>query len=313
MKIRQHTIETPWVVGPVHCYSTEVDGELVLFDTGPHTDIGKRYLLEKLDFARLKYIFITHCHVDHYGLAYWLERKSGAKVFIPRRDYQKIVYHQERIDIIARLLADMGFSKDFLAASQRVLLEKVLIPDDPHRLLIVEDDFPTILGFDFMNCPGHSQSDIVYYHERWAVTGDILLRGIFQSPLLDVDLDTGERFLNYHAYCSSLKKLATLRGKKIFPGHRKRITTVDETILFYVSKLLDRIAYLQPLTKDESVARIIERRFAKLLTSPLHTYLKASELIFMLDFLEEPQRIKNALEVIGLFSGIEEKFNAITA
>ena len=32
------------MVGPVHCYSVELDGELVLFDTGPPTRAGELFL-----------------------------------------------------------------------------------------------------------------------------------------------------------------------------------------------------------------------------------------------------------------------------
>lgn len=37
---------------------------------------------------------------------------------------------------------------------------------------------------------------LVYVGDEWAVTGDTLLKGIFQTPLLDVDLIHGGRFNN---------------------------------------------------------------------------------------------------------------------
>ena len=62
MAIFQHTINTPYMVGPVHCYTTEVNGELVLFDTGPPTSSAEHYHTKHIDLASLKYVFITHCH-----------------------------------------------------------------------------------------------------------------------------------------------------------------------------------------------------------------------------------------------------------
>jgi 2,4-dienoyl-CoA reductase (NADPH2) len=35
--MKQHNVMTPYLVGEVHFYSTEIDRELVLFDTGPPT------------------------------------------------------------------------------------------------------------------------------------------------------------------------------------------------------------------------------------------------------------------------------------
>ena len=67
--MRQHTIHTPYLIGEVHCYSAEINGELVLFDSGPPTAEALALLVSQIDLSRLKYLFITHCHIDHYGLA----------------------------------------------------------------------------------------------------------------------------------------------------------------------------------------------------------------------------------------------------
>ncbi len=312
MTIRQHTIATPYMVGPVHCYSMEVGGQLVLFDTGPPTEIAKQYLLQNLDLATLEYVFVTHCHIDHYGLAFWLEQETGAKIYIPYRDWLKINNHDERLERILDLLKEMGFTDECLETSRKAIPEKMLFPPFPEKIRIIEEDFPAHLGFEYLSCPGHSQSDLVFAGPDWAVTGDVLLRGVFQSPLLDVDLDTGKRFRNYDAYCTTLGNLATLREKKIFPGHRKRVTGVDESILFYVGKMLDRIETLLPLNGYEHISRIVEGIFGDLYTKPFHVYLKASEIAFMQDFLNKPQALRQALEEIGLFGVVEEPFRRVT-
>ena len=86
MTIKQHTIDTPYMVGPVHCYTVKIKGELVLFDTGPPTDKARRYLREHVDLRSLQHVIITHCHIDHYGLASWLEKETEATVYLPYRD-----------------------------------------------------------------------------------------------------------------------------------------------------------------------------------------------------------------------------------
>ena len=84
--MRQHTVHTPYMVGDAHFYSTEIDGELVLFDTGPPTPEALDFLCREIDLTRLRYVFITHCHVDHYGLAAHIAANSGAEILIPRKD-----------------------------------------------------------------------------------------------------------------------------------------------------------------------------------------------------------------------------------
>jgi 2,4-dienoyl-CoA reductase (NADPH2) len=293
------------MVGPVHCYTIEKDGEVILFDTGPPTSGARKYLAETIDLGKLKYVFMTHCHIDHYGLAHWLEQETDARLFIPYRDGLKIVAHEDRLRDMYTLLQSLGFSGSYLEELHHSLSDGRIFPPLPTKFNIVEDDMPDHLGISFQTCPGHSQSDIAYYTEDWAVTGDILLKGVFQSPLLDADLETGERFKNYEAYCATLLKLATLRGKHIFPGHRVNIDSVDDTILFYVSKMLGRVRQLWQHAGNDNVAEIIELLFGDSLKEPFRIYLKASEIVFMQDFLKQPERLKKSLVEIGLFQQIE--------
>lgn len=307
MTIKQHTLDTPYMVGPVHCYTAEINDELMLFDTGPPTSVAKQYIAENVDLKKLKYIFITHCHIDHYGLAHWLEQESDAQLFIPYRDGLKILSHEERLQDMYDLLQRLGFSGEFLEGLHKSLSNGVF-PIFPEKFKIIEDDFPNHLGIRYLGCPGHSQSDIVFYSDEWAVTGDVLLKGVFQSPLLDVDQETGERFKNYESYCSTLIKLSSLRDKLICPGHRKKIDTVDQTILFYVSKMLGRTSQLKKFDSDENVAQITRKIFGDNTKETFLLYLKASEVLFMQDFLANPNLLKNSLQEIGLFEHVISQY-----
>ncbi len=308
MSIQQHTIDTPYMVGPVHCYSAEVKGELVLFDCGPPTQRAKQYFKENIDLARLRYVFITHCHIDHYGLLHWFEQETDAQLFIPYRDGLKIISHEDRLNDMYSLLEKLGFSGSYLAELHEELSNGRIFPPFPQKFNIIEDDMPDHLGLAFFACPGHSQSDIVFYSDDWAVTGDVLLKGVFQSPLLDVDLETGERFNNYEAYCSTIRKLAGLRDKKICPAHRRDIESVDESILFYVTKLFDRAKQLHGFGLHNNVAELITSVFGEALKEPFHIYLKASELLFLQDFLNNPGTLQNSLETINLFDQVAEAY-----
>ena len=42
--MRQLTVNTPYMVGEVHFYLTEIRGELTLFDAGPPTDEAWAFL-----------------------------------------------------------------------------------------------------------------------------------------------------------------------------------------------------------------------------------------------------------------------------
>jgi 2,4-dienoyl-CoA reductase (NADPH2) len=308
MTISQHTINTPYMVGPVHCYTAELGGDLVLFDTGPPTPQGQRYLQEHIDLSRLRHVIVTHCHIDHYGQSFWLSEQCEAAIYLPYRDSLKVLHNEERMEKMYGLLSRKGFSQGFLDELRDLLNRNVLFPPFPQKYLIAEQDIPAHLGIEVLSCPGHSQSDLVYVGEDWAVTGDILLRGIFQSPLLDVDVVSGARFRNYEAYCASLISLAGLRGRRILPGHRHTVDSVDAIFLFYISKMLLRVEQLRPYSQGENIARIIEKLFAGSIKNVFHVYLKASEIIFMKDFLERPELLRASLEDIGLFEDLAEHF-----
>lgn len=310
--MQQHTVQTPYMVGEVHFYSTELNGELTLFDTGPPTPEGEAALLECIDLKRLKYLFITHCHVDHYGLANFILQHSDAEVFIPRSDAIKFQRHTERMERMGELLEGYGFGRNFAVQLRESFERNKILPAFPERFRIVEDAAePAGLGIGCLPCPGHSQSDLVYLVGESAVTGDILLRSIFQAPLLDVDLDSfAGRFRNYDAYCSSQLKLAQLRGRRIMPGHRQYIEGVDEAILCYIETLLERTAQILPF-RGLPMNNIIEQLFKGRLIEPFFVYLKVSEIVFMLDFLENPTLLKASLEQIGLFDEVSGLYEAV--
>jgi len=308
--LTQHTINTPYMVGPVHCYSGMLAGELVLFDTGPPTPEAERYLRDHIDLKKLRHVIITHGHIDHYGLAFWLEQNSDATVYLPYRDCLKIANHEKRIEGMYRLLASLHFHQQALDELRRIFESGLLFPPFPQKFLVAEKDLPQRLAITTLNCPGHSQSDLVYFGEDWAVTGDTLLRGIFQSPLLDVDLESGERFNNYQVYCRTLVKLAGLINRRILPGHRQTIAGIDTTLLFYISKLLQRVAQLRPYKDEENLMVTIEKLLGEPIKDAFILYLKASEIVFMKDLLAKPELLRRALEDIGLFDQVRELFAA---
>ena len=312
--MRQHTIKTPYMVGEAHFYSTEINGDLVLFDTGPATPEALTFLRERIDLSRLRYLFITHCHVDHYGLAAHVALNSSAVILLPRMDAIKFRRHAERLFHIEELLIECGFDGAYISELRGTFDKNKVFPSVPERFEVVEEsDLPQRLGISWIACPGHSQSDLVYLCGGYAITGDILLREIFQAPLLDIDLATfAARFRNYDAYCSSLMKLRSLEGYEILPGHRGYVKSLDETIVFYVKKLMERAGLVKRFAGSGSIRGMIQELFGKDFNEPFFVYLKASEIVFMRDFLAEPEKLRHALEQIGLFGQVSGLYAAVT-
>ena len=306
----QHTINTPYMVGSVHCYSATIDGDLVLFDTGPATEEASSYLEEHIDLDNLRHVILTHCHIDHYGQALWLEKRCNATIYLPYSDSLKAKLHGQRMDGMYRILAELGFDAAYLLELDKIFDKGSILQPFPRQYKIAERDIPRRLGIGVLACPGHSQSDLVYTVEDYAVTGDTLLKGIFQSPLLDVYLKTGERFDNYAAYCETIVTLSALEGKTVLPGHRKNIPGIKETLNFYLSKLLVRVQQLHQYPEEKSLMQLVDKLLQGRVKDIFHIYLKASEIVFMMDFLKDPGRLKNALERSGLWPDVAELYEA---
>ncbi len=224
------------------------------------------------------------------------------------RDSLKISRHHERLDGMAAILTDIGFDEGDLNDFRSSMNSDQVFPDFPEEYKISEQDLPGELGIEVLPCPGHSQSDLVYASDNWAITGDTMLREIFQSPLLDVNLLSGQRFSNYQAYCETILKLASLKEKKIFPGHRRYIIGVDYNICYYAGKLLERAEHSRKLTASMTPPQVVEHLFGDNARDPFLKYLKTSEIVFLRDFLADPDRLKKSLEQIDLYPRLKPAF-----
>ncbi len=313
--MRQHTIQTPYKFGEVHFYSTEIKGELVLFDTGPPTQEAFAFLKGEVDLARLKYLFITHCHVDHFGLASAIAAESDAEILLPRKDVAKLKRREDSVARFEKLFSGYGFDGDFVHDFMAWFRKNVWHTVDAKRFRIVEEsDVPERLGVTCLSLPGHSQSDMVYLYGNKAITGDILLRDIFQVPLLDVDVENfSERFTNYDAYCTSLLQLQRLRGYTILPGHSRHVPGLNETIILYIRKLLKRAGHVKRFVGVASVQDVMNFLFGEKPDDYVYIYSKISEIIFLRDFLAEPGKLRHSLEQIGLFATVSDLYAAAVA
>jgi 2,4-dienoyl-CoA reductase (NADPH2) len=298
---------------PAHFYSTEINGELALFDVGTPTTEALDLLQKEIDLPRVKYLFITHYHVDHGGLAPYIAANTDARIFIPRLDVVRALNHESHQALINTLLIEYGFDEEFCRQLIECFVENKMFLPLPERYEIAEEsEIPARLGVTCLSCPSHSQSDMIYMLGKYAVTGDVLLRNIFQVPLLEGDLATSSgRFRNYDAYCASLIRLQALRGYEILPGHRTYVKSLDGTILFYVKKMMQRAVQVKRCAGIETVRGVIDKLSGSAVLDPMLVYLKASEVVFMRDFLTEPHKLKESLVRIGLFDGVCELYNSV--
>lgn len=295
----KHTLNTPYPVGPVHFYTCELNGDIIMFDTGPYTIEALAYIKKNINLNRLKYVFITHTHADHYGIENFLARNSQATIFISNIDHLKFKNLDIRIEISKKILLSCGFSENYIDKIKTMLLNFVYSVPLPIRYKVLESSYFDI-DLHYQLCPGHSKSDVIYLFKDYAITGDCLLNNIFQTPLLDVDYDEKKRYSNYEAYCNTLLKFPLLAKYSILPGHREH-TSTEEIVTFYVEKIIERASLIKDL-KNKSVFDIIKIILPKSLEDPFISYIKASEILFFMDFLNNPFLLYENLKKINIMN-----------
>lgn len=183
----------------------EVSKETMVVDPGGEID----KIVEMLDIlnAKLKYIYLTHCHGDHIGGVKELQDRKGGKIVIHRFDAEGLT--NSDISLTNYLGVDACFEPD-----ARV--------HDGDLLHLGE------LEFKVIHTPGHTKGCTCLYckEEGFLISGDTLFKGTWGRT----DLPTGslEDIMN-----SITKKLLVLPGKTIvYPAHGKSTMIREEKPIY---------------------------------------------------------------------------------
>ncbi len=309
--IIRHTLDTPYPVGPVHIYTVQNENGLTLVDTGPPIRSAMEYLKANIDLEALDYVLITHSHPDHCGQLTFLEESTDARLIVSHYDAWKYERADDIIEQMLCIFESFGFPPAEIERATDMIawFQKTLPFARNYNLLEESGELMDKLDIRHIRCPGHSQSDIVYMMGDAAFTGDVLLREIFQAPLLDVDFDTfNSRFSNYSAYCSTIVKLKGIEDMTLYPSHREYVDSVDDRIAFYVTKIIERSMMARPMLEEgKSIYETVVNLFGEKLEDPFKVYIKTSEIAFYNDFLKSPERLIDALKQTGLYNRMKPK------
>jgi glyoxylase-like metal-dependent hydrolase (beta-lactamase superfamily II) len=257
--IHRLSIPTPFQVGRVNAYLIE-DSPLTLIDSGPNS--GKALdELEQALAARghaiedIELLIVTHQHIDHFGLACILARRSGAEVaaldaLAPYlRDFRDAAElddrFAQRMMLMHGIPADVVTALRAVSASFRGWGSAVDVTRSLHdgEQLQLRDRTLRVL-----HRPGHSPSDTVFLDDRSALgqrsillAADHLIKHISSNPLLSRPLGAapdfaGPRPRSLVDYIASLKLTRAMTLSLVLPGH-------GEPISDHVA-LIDRRLYL---------------------------------------------------------------------
>lgn len=191
-----------------NCYIVEDENtkETMVIDPGGEAD----KIVEMLDIldAKIKYIYLTHCHGDHIGAVTEVKNRKGGKILIHRDDAEGL--NDENINL--SLCIDMG----------EIELEPDSRVDDEDLIHVGE------LEFKVIHTPGHTQGGSSLYCEKEGLlfSGDTLFRGAWGRT--DLPTSSFEAVIN-----SITNKLLVLPDETIvYPGHGKSTVIREEKPIY---------------------------------------------------------------------------------
>jgi len=269
-------IPTPFMVGRVNAYLIE-DSPLTLVDSGPNSAKALDELEQALAshghrVEDIELLVITHQHIDHFGLAAILARRSGAEV--------------AALDAVAPFLAGYGKEADLDDVfAERLMLRHGIPPEVVTVLRAVSAGFrawgaaveitrPLADGSELrlrdrtlrvLHRPGHSPSDTVFVDEERSImlAADHLIAHISSNPLLARPLGAGEesdqspRPQALLTYIDSLQKTRAMDLSLVLSGHGRPITDhvalIDERFRLHRRRAekIGRLIAAEPRTAHE--------------------------------------------------------------
>ena len=167
----------------------------VLIDAG--VKAGNVMRIAKEHGINVKYLFITHYHIDHIRYAHDIVRTFNCKVVTSIPD-SGVVEGREKP-------RSTGALQSFILAIMRV---------KPVSVDVKANDGDIINGYKVIYAPGHTPGSTAYFKDGLLFTGDAVVEHGGKPALpprrFTLDMDEAVRSFN---------KLLSLKPRVIYPGH----------------------------------------------------------------------------------------------
>lgn len=276
-------------------------------DTGfaqePIQDAWKSVLATR----RLTRVVVTHCHPDHLGLAAWLERETGAGLWISQGDYLAAHMMLEqiagyRVSVMVEFFRSHGLDQARIdGLVQRDNGYKRGVPEipatyrrlfDEQRLRIGDHEWRCIVGY------GHAPEHMSLYFPELGVliSGDMLLPRI--STNISVMASTPEAD-PLGLFLASIERLRELpEDTLVLPSHGRPFRGLQARIDQLQAHHAHRCELLLDACRGtpKSAAELISVLFDREIPDPHQTMFAMGESIAHLNYLEHQGSMKRIIE-----------------
>lgn len=208
MILKKLKVKSGNILDLTNCYiiQDEKTKDTMVIDPGGQSDLIIEML--KVIDAKVKYIYITHCHADHIVAVLDVKKEFGGKILIHRQDSEGL--NDKKINLC-----------EFVEIKE-VSIEADSIVDDGDLLHVGEIELQVI------HTPGHTKGSTSLYckEENIVFSGDTLFHGTWGRT--DLPTSNFERIIE-----SITDRLLVLPDDTIvYPGHGKSTRILEEKPIY---------------------------------------------------------------------------------
>jgi glyoxylase-like metal-dependent hydrolase (beta-lactamase superfamily II) len=242
---------------------------------------------------RLERLVITHAHIDHFGLAGEVVRRSGGELWMHRRtdlDLAKYADPEEAVDRRTLMLADHGlYGRELTEASEGLRDWLPVMPSigRPSRQL-AGGERVAVAGrtWEVVHTPGHSPGHICLWDpgERLLCSGDHLLRIVSPPVTFERGFDPDPM----GSYLDSLDRVRALEPELVLPGHGPPFRDGARRAEAIAAGKRRRLAQVHDLidTQPRMVADLLGDLFGRVALTGAQQHFALAEILAYLAYLE---------------------------
>jgi glyoxylase-like metal-dependent hydrolase (beta-lactamase superfamily II) len=231
-----------------------------LFETGPHStyDHLQQALSERgISVSEIRYVFLTHIHLDHAGAA-WALAKEGAQVYVHPRGYPHLLDPSRLYASAKRIYQD---DMDRLWGDFRPIPEEQL-----HE---VQDGDQFQLGGHLVTAhftPGHAVHHIAWQVDRALVAGDVAGVKIQEGPVMP---PCPPPDINLEHWKESIDRILELDLDHLWLTHFGKVTAIDSHLTALWDRLQAWAHWIRPWFEEQVPAEEIVPKFQEFVQQDL--------------------------------------------
>jgi glyoxylase-like metal-dependent hydrolase (beta-lactamase superfamily II) len=294
----------------------EYDGKILIIDCGvlfpdddqPGVDLilpDFSYIEDRLD--DIEAIVLTHGHIDHYGAAARLLRRSGRSIEVAGHESDRLSVEK---GLEAPRRAFISFYRLMgapFAFQLSLLLLKAIIGSLGRSCRIsrfLEDGDSVMMGrykARVIHTPGHTRGSICLFleEEKALFSGDHILGHITPNAFVMLDFKQALPVrMSQVEFYESLEKVMALSPQIVFPAHGKVLKNPGDTVAMFKREFANRQDGIRDILRGSHLTayQVARRLFPDIrgYRLPLEIFLALSEVYTHLQVLQKEGEVTHA-------------------